>query len=306
MSNPVSNANRAWAWLQLIRPPNLPTVPGDPIAGCLLASLSLTPVYLPVHSTGLLLPALSAILLYMGGLILNDVADYHEDRAERPQRPLPSARLSRRAATIVGLGLGLMAMALAAYCSRTTLAVSVLLWILILAYNFFTKRFLILGCVNMGLCRGVSLLLGASALGVASLHSMPVLLGATILMGYISTITFLAARETQQIAFGLLRWLPLAPLLLLAVLLVWLKNATLPALLLSICSAAWAGWYCRSLSGTPTPQILGKAIGGLIRGLLLMQATFCATVSGPGTLAAGGLLLLIPISTLLANRFYAT
>ncbi len=307
-SNPVSNADRVWAWLQLIRPPNLPTVPGDPMAGCLLASLGLapTPVHLRVQLSGVLLPALSAMFLYMGGLILNDVADYHEDLKDRPQRPLPSGQVSRRSAAIVGLGLGLMAMALAALCSLTTLVVSVLLLILIVTYNFVTKRFLLLGCINMGLCRGVSLLLGASILGGASLCSTPVLLGATCLMGYILTVTFLAARETQQIAFGLLRWLPLTPLLLLAVLLVWLKNAGLPALLLAICSVAWVWCCCRSLSGTATPQVLGKAIGGLIRGLLLIQATFCATVSGPGTLAAGGLLLLIPVSTLLAKRFYAT
>jgi len=306
MSNPVSKADRMRGWLQLMRPPNLPTVPGDPVSGFLLASLALAPVHLTVHVTGALLPALSAILLYMGGLILNDVADYDEDLADRPQRPLPSGRVLRRSATIVAFGLGLMAMAMAALCSPTCLAVSVVLWTLVVAYNFFTKRFLILGCINMGLCRGVSLLLGASALGFASLGSTPVLLGAACVTLYISSVTFLAARETEQIAFGHLRWLPLCPLLLMGVLLVRLENVTLPALLLILGCVTWVGWRCRSLSGTPTPPVLGKAIGGLIRGLLLMQAAFCATVSGPGTLAAGILLLLIPVSTVLARRFYAT
>jgi 4-hydroxybenzoate polyprenyltransferase len=246
------------------------------------------------------------MLLYMGGLILNDVADYDEDLADRPQRPLPSGRISRQAAAIVGFGLALMSMVLAALCSLATLAISVLLWTLIVAYNFFFKRFLILGSLNMGLCRGVSLILGASALGLASLRSTPVLLAAVCLTLYISTVTFLAARETKQIAFGALRWLPLPPLLLMAVLFVRLDDATLPAILLALCAVAWAWWHCHSLSGTPAPQVLGKAIGGLIRGLLFMQAAFCATVSGPGTLAAGLLLLLIPVSTLLAKRFYAT
>ncbi len=307
MSRPGSNADLVGGWLQLMRPPNLPTVPGDPVAGFLLASLA--PGHLPVPLSGVLLPVLSALLLYMAGLILNDVADYAEDLADRPQRPLPSGHVSRRAATLVGLGLAFMAMALAAVCSLTTLAVSVGLLFLIVTYNFVTKQRLILGSLNMGLCRGVSLLLGASALGLSPLHSTPVLLGAACVTGYISTVTFLAARETKQITFGPLRWLPLCPLLLMAILLVQGNSVSLymlPAILLALAQVAWVGWHCHSLSGTPAPQVLGKAIGGLIRGLLLMQAAFCATVSGPGTLAASLLLLLIPVSTLLAKRFYAT
>jgi 4-hydroxybenzoate polyprenyltransferase len=197
-------------------------------------------------------------------------------------------------------------MALAALCSLTTLAVSVGLLMLIVTYNFFFKRFLILGSINMGLCRGVSLMLGASALGLASLFSTAVLLSAACLTLYVSSVTFLAARETERIAFGLFRWLPLPPLLLMAVLFVRMETTALPAMLLALGGVAWVWWHCHSLSGTPAPQVLGKAIGGLIRGLLFMQAAFCATVSGPGTLAAGLLLLLIPVSTLLAKRFYAT
>ena len=197
-------------------------------------------------------------------------------------------------------------LALAALCSLSTLVVSVLLLTLIVAYNFITRQFLLIACINMGLCRGASLLLGASVLGFACLRSTPVLLAAASLTLYVATVTFLAARETEQIAFGLLRWLPLAALLPVAVLFLCLGNATLPAILLALGAGAWVWWHCRSLSGTPTPQVLGKAIGGLIRGLLFIQAAFCATVSGPGTLAAGILLLLIPVSTLLAKRFYAT
>ena len=306
MSNPDPKTDRVQAWLQLVRPPNLPTVPGDPVAGYLLASLALAPEHSPVPLTGALLPALSAVLLYMGGLILNDVSDYDEDLADRPQRPLPSGQVSRRHAAIVGLGLGLMAMATAALCSRAALAISVLLWTSIAAYNFMTKRLLVLGSINMGLCRGMSLLLGASALSLACLRSIPVLLGAACLAGYISTVTWLAARETKQIAFGHWRWLPLLALLPLGLLLVRLDNTPLAAPLLALGCGVWVWQHCHSLAGAPTPTVLGKAIGALIRGLLLMQAAFCATVSGPGTLAAGVLLLLMPVSTLLAKRFYAT
>ena len=92
----------------------------------------------------------------------------------------------------------------------------------------------------------------------------------------------------------------------LGLLLVRLDNTPLAAPLLALGCGVWVWQHCHSLAGAPTPTVLGKAIGALIRGLLLMQAAFCATVSGPGTLAAGVLLLLMPASTLLAKRFYAT
>ena len=46
------------------------------------------------------------MVLYASGTALNDVFDFEIDRAERPNRPLPSGRVSRRAAAWLG-GLGL-------------------------------------------------------------------------------------------------------------------------------------------------------------------------------------------------------
>src|SRR5260221_228220 len=74
-------------WLQLFRAPNLLTVPGDPIAGYLLACFGAV-------EEGLW-PAIGAsVCFYAGGLLLNDLADLAEDRRERPSRPLPSGAAS--------------------------------------------------------------------------------------------------------------------------------------------------------------------------------------------------------------------
>src|SRR5580693_6347212 len=88
-------------WLQLIRLPNVVTAAADSLAGWLLATGSFA-------EPGRWLPlAAASMVLYASGTALNDVFDFEIDRAERPNRPLPSGQVSRRAAAWLG-GLGLV------------------------------------------------------------------------------------------------------------------------------------------------------------------------------------------------------
>ena len=86
-------------WFELIRLPNLFTLPGDVLVG-MAAVLTFTDF--KTQWTHFLLLCLISALLYSGGLILNDFMDYEEDCAERPDRVLPSGRISRTDA-LVGL-----------------------------------------------------------------------------------------------------------------------------------------------------------------------------------------------------------
>src|SRR5947207_10574783 len=89
------------AYLQLIRLPNVVTAAADSLAGWLLVSGS-------TAEPGRWLPLVAAsTVLYASGTALNDVFDLEVDRAERPGRPLPSGRVSTRAAAWLG-GLGLV------------------------------------------------------------------------------------------------------------------------------------------------------------------------------------------------------
>src|SRR5262249_7892817 len=89
------------AWLQLIRLPNVVTAAADSFAGWLLVEGSAIPPgrWLPLAAT--------SMVLYASGTALNDVFDFEIDRVERPSRPLPSGRISRRTAAWLG-GLGLL------------------------------------------------------------------------------------------------------------------------------------------------------------------------------------------------------
>src|SRR5215218_7927386 len=95
-------------YLELLRPANVATALGDVLAGFALAGLGNRP------SLPWLL--LATVCLYGGGIVLNDVFDRDLDRAERPERPIPSGRVGvAQAATFGGalliVGVGAAAMA---------------------------------------------------------------------------------------------------------------------------------------------------------------------------------------------------
>ena len=95
---------RLHAWLQLVRLPNLFTVPGDPLVGYVLALWTLHgPEPTPISLGQALWVVLASVTLYAGGLISNDLFDLEEDRRDRPERPLPSGRVSVRSALVAAI-----------------------------------------------------------------------------------------------------------------------------------------------------------------------------------------------------------
>ena len=62
--------------------------------------------------------------IYIGGLILNDVADTAEDARDRPTRPIPSGQIKRRSAILAGAGACCAGVALTAVAGPVALAVA--------------------------------------------------------------------------------------------------------------------------------------------------------------------------------------
>ena len=179
----------AGVWLHLLRVPNLLTVPGDVLAGFLLA---------PAATGGdwaqLPLAIPSSLLLYGAGLALNDLFDYAEDLRERPERPLPSGEISREAAAAAALIFFWIAAFLAAFFDALAIAIPLILCVIL--YNVGAKRHAFFGPFLMGASRAGNLLLGAASVsdGVPS-SSLP-WIGAAILGMYIAAVTRLARNET--------------------------------------------------------------------------------------------------------------
>lgn len=148
-------------YLQLMRPANVVTAVADVLAGSSIAMA----VMGDGSSTSwavLLLLSLSTIGLYGGGVVFNDVFDADLDAIERPERPIPSGRVSRRnaawfAATLFAIGVG---MAMLVHVTAGGLSMAIVASCLI--YDKWAKHHGFFGPIVMGLCRGLNLLLGVS------------------------------------------------------------------------------------------------------------------------------------------------
>jgi 4-hydroxybenzoate polyprenyltransferase len=143
---------------ELVRAPAALSVVGDSLAG-LAAARAGTPTAL--RGRHALLPVASACL-YLGGMALNDYADRYLDAVERPERPIPSGRVTPRGALAVGAALtagGVVAAGVAG--GRRALAVAVPLAACVWTYDLVAKDHPT-GPLVMAACRGLDVLLGAT------------------------------------------------------------------------------------------------------------------------------------------------
>lgn len=301
----------AWrTWLQLLRAPNLLTVGGDPLAGYFLACFG-------ALEGKLWLPIAASLCFYGGGLLLNDAVDLREDRAERPERPLPSGLARLGTVWLVMLGLFGLGLALCALSGALTLAVGVGLIGAIASYNLFAKRIPVFGALNMGACRGLSVFLGATAVPHNELTFLLIrngrldhlLIAVSLITLYIAAVTHLARYETRLHAPAYAKWLPGVVVaagavpFILQISTIQGRLASSFLLLVVVLSSLQTARELSLHPATPIPP----QIGTLIRLLLLLQAAFCAPITGlAGAFAAAVLVILWPISRNLSRQFYAS
>jgi len=296
-------------WLQLFRAPNLFTVPGDPLAGYVLAAFG-------AFESDVFYAVGASVCFYAAGLLDNDLADLAEDRAERPNRPLPSGAASPRTVVIVAavlLGIGFF---LAGKLGATALTISAALVVAVGLYNHATKHLPVIGALNMGACRGLSVLLGAAAAPhgnllwrlIAARRLDPLLTACGLVTIFIAAVTHLARFETKAKSPPHAKWLPALALLAGAALFLtqvrtaafWSTAAIFTVAVLSACAIATR--LARD-SSAPVPPLIGQ----LIRILLLVQTAFCAAAGTiESSLCAALLLIAWPVSRAVSKRFYAS
>ena len=298
--------------------PNLLTVPGDPIAGFALAGGL-------VVATDLLkvLPCVGAsLLLYCSGLIFNDLFDLADDARDRPKRPLPAGEIAPRTARIVANVLMAGGLALAALAGMKAVVVAAILAAAIFIYDAGGKHIRFWGPANMGICRGLSVFLGACA---APWDGLPVIPAAMAYVAalYVAVLTSIARTETTG---RRLRGKRFSPACVMGVWLVWCVLVDTDLLLsgdprrLALCLLAvlaFAGTIqCGlRLRGTPDPNVVQQTVGVLVRTLIPLQAMFVLLIASPWgfedaiaveRLTAGAIFLAWPVSALLARWFYAS
>ncbi len=260
------------AYADLARVSNLPTCISNSLVGCALGASGGVFPWSSVPPV-----AVAVCLLYVAGMALNDICDLYVDAIERPDRPIPSGRLSVSeawgfTATTALLGLGLLA-----NTNFQALKVGLLLAAFITLYDLFHKR-RPSAVVLMGACRGAIYLLGIAAAGwPGNLHAGLWL--ASILGLYTILITVVARAENES-EIDTRRWLALAlPLLVLSAAFVvkseWLEAAVAVGLLLTF----WLGWAARALLMSPSDP--KAAILRWISGMCLIDAFFLTLLQQP-------------------------
>ncbi len=293
-------------WLQLLRVPNLFTVPGDPLAGFLLA----TAFGIWDFDASVFLPIGASLCLYAAGLLLNDLMDLPEDARERPHRPLPRGGASVPAVWTGCILLFIAGLVLCLLAGGRPLIVGLAIVLCVCSYNLGLKRIPFLGDLNMGLCRGLSLLLGAVTVSPQHLPDAVVVAGVTLTL-YVAAVAHLARDETTGRASLPAKW---APMLVLAASF-WAFTAGHGGLtanwrlysLLTLLLVAMTGASAARLTFIPRIA-LPAVIGWLIGALIIFQASLCARAEAGrfGIIAVFILLALWPLSRIAAWRFYAS
>lgn len=299
-------------WLSLFRPPNLFTVPGDPLVGTLLAALALG---LPPNWNQIYAVLGATLAFYASGLLANDYFDRFIDAIERPDRPIPSGAVNPTSVKWWAILLSVSGLLLTLPAGRTASMTGVMLMVAIWFYNAIGKNIAWLAPVSMGICRGLSLMMGAAVLGIQGIISIPVIIAAAFITLYVALITFIARYEADPEAAPIPDWSRWSiPIILTAGLLLLIVAPWSPApvqwksltSLMSAMSILWATVWIYHLKPDASTRVVQASIAGLIRGLLFTQAALCATHTGAGEGFALLLLFLFPVSGWIGKWFYGS
>ncbi|MFC0775156.1 UbiA-like protein EboC [Terrimonas alba] len=293
-------------YLRLMRPANIVTAVADILAGVAIAAFASTGGSIPSLFPVFLL-IICTIGLYGGGVVFNDVFDADIDRVERPERPIPSGLIQKRDATILATGLYVMALITAAFVHPQIFSLSFLLAsviaILATVYDKWGKHHSLLGPVNMGLCRGLNLLLGMSVLPAALMQYWWLGIFPVIYIGAITMISRDEVYGGKRITLYLAAFFYLIILSAIA----WFaveKNQLLYAAGFILFFAGMIGLPLSKAIKSPVAQNIRKAVKAGVIAVIIMNASWAAAFGAIGWALV--ILCLLPLSILFARIFAVT
>lgn len=302
-------------YAELMRVANAFTAVSNVWMGMILATGGL-PGWIAVGITA------TSLLLYLAGMVLNDVFDAEVDRSERPERPIPSGRVSLGAARRLGWSLLIAGVALGWIISRQTptAAPGVISWWLagfILAYDVGLKR-TALGPMVMGACRFANVLLGLSvASETVRWGGLPMDQNITPAIGmaiYVWGVSWFARSEAIQSRRGILTVASLGAMLGLALIASMPYSDPTARAELAIQPWGWgilwivvAGLILRRMVVAivqPSPQHVQRAVANAILSIIVIDAAICLGFASPFWACA--VLALLAPAMLLAQLFKVT
>jgi 4-hydroxybenzoate polyprenyltransferase len=247
--------------------------------------------------------SLSTVGLYGGGIIFNDVYDAELDRIERPERPIPSGKVKVFEASLLGGILLIFGVLMAFLYSQVSAIIAILIALCALLYDKAGKHHSFFGPINMGLCRGLNLLLGISIIP-STLNDLYWL--AIIPVIYISTITLISRGEVHGGSRATLySACALYGVVIAFILYFSFTRDQIVWTLLFLLPFAWMIFrpLLRAIR-EPLGKNIGKAVKAGVISLILMNAAWAAAF-GSITIALG-IAALLPLSLWLSKLFAVT
>ena len=292
-------------FLRLMRLANIVTAVSDILAGIAVAGYLSGREWDPVP---IALLVVATIGLYGGGVVFNDVFDAALDRLERPERPIPSGLISRNAAIVFGTALLVLGISAASLVhEQGLLSASGLLAIAIalaaLIYDKWSKHHPFLGPLNMGICRGLNLLLGMS-IAPQSLAQYGWISVVPVI--YVAAITMISRGEVHG---GKRTTLYSAAFLYAVVMLsiLWVAADRQALGIAAVFTALFGLMIFPPLLRAvrqPAGPLIGKAVKAGVLALIIMNAAWASAFGFP--YFALVILSLLPVSLLLAKLFAVT
>jgi 4-hydroxybenzoate polyprenyltransferase len=286
-----------------MRPANIVTSVADVLAGIAISGYLANENLSATNIPSILLLSISTMGLYGGGVVVNDVFDAELDKIERPERPIPSGVISKGEASLLGIilfSIGVIAVAIVSMLSGL-IAVSII--IAALVYDKWSKHNRFAGPFNMGLCRGLNLLLGISIV-IPAISAWWFV--AIIPIIYIAAITMISRGEVHGGSKSALYSAALFYCIVIAaILFLSTERDMIWWAVIFLIPFAWMIFYALIKAiGLPSPQNIGKAVRAGVIALIVMDASMAAAF---GSISLAFLIiLLLPVSLWLAKIFAVT
>lgn len=289
-----------------MRPANIVTAFADILAGS-AAALAVMNSYnvtgFPVDPD-LFWLLLSTFGLYGGGIVFNDVFDAKLDSKERPERAIPSGRISKAHATLLGIFLFVIGIVSAFWVNPTAGLIATGVAICALIYDAAAKHHIVFGPLVMGSCRGGNLMLGASLLptSLSSLWFLP-----AIPIIYIAAITLISRGEVHggSKAAGYMATAAVVSITMALLLLFLIPGYDLvPATPFALLFGAMVIPAFVTAASDPAPRTIKKAVKRGVISLIILNSAIAAGFLG--VIAGLIVLVLLPLSYWFSKLFAVT
>lgn len=293
-------AQKIIGYFRLMRPANIVTAVADILAGIAISGFFYNH---PADFSPLIWLILSTMGLYGGGVVVNDVLDAELDKVERPERPIPSGIISKTEAAWLGILLLSAGIGCAFLVSTFSGILALVIAAAALLYDKCAKHHSFWGPLNMGICRGLNLLLGLSIIPSQVgeywfLASIPVVYIAAITM--ISQGEVYGGKKNTLFAAAFLYGLAMAGILYVS----FLRDEMVTTLCFVALWAFMIFLPLRNAIRQPQGKMIGKAVKAGVLALILMNAAWASAFGV--TYLALIIILLLPLSVLLAKVFAVT